>query len=52
MLAIVPVNVPEVFVKIVAAGVPELTNDKPVGSTSFTSTLVAIFGPSLVTEIV
>ena len=52
MFAIVPVSVPAVLIKSVPPGVPVDTNCKPVGNTSFTSTFVAVFGPSFVIEIV
>ena len=47
MFAIVPVSVPAVLIRSVLD-----TNCKPVGNTSFTSTFVAVFGPSFVIEIV
>ena len=46
-LATVPVNVPELLVKV-----NELTKVKPVGNLSFTSTFVAVFGPEFNTVIV
>ena len=45
--AMAPVNVPEVFMKSL-----ELTNCKPVGRISNTSTFVAVLGPALVTIMV
>ena len=44
---VVPVSVPKVLIRS-----DEDTNSKPTGNTSFTSTLVAISGPALVTFIV
>ena len=44
---VVPINVPAVLTKSL-----ELTNCKPAGNTSFTSTFVAISGPALLTVIV
>ena len=47
ILATVPVNVPEAFVKV-----DELTNVKPAGNLSFTSTFVAVLGPEFNTVMV